>query len=482
MRGCRHSLLVMVFLFATALCARIPAAQEPTETLLKTETFDRDPGWEGLSNRMEAKEGHTITQDFGYSPKTSFAGGKPGEIGGRVTRTPRLAYYAAKLPARTLNDRLSASGAFTFTETGGSCGVFVGWFNARQTETARPTNALGMNFGAEKTGTRLAIRLINSGNESCGMPVTVAPPGAKKRAPALRRGVRYEWTLSYDPDANGSNGQVVFSLSGFDSAKDPINSPVTFDLPPGFKKQGATFDRFGIVNIRKPGHAFAIWLDNLTLDGKTWDFADDPQWEGVGNRETHTETQTAGAHNFGYSETSFAGGSKGEIGGIVWRSTHASYADKVGPLTLDQPLTARGRVAFTAADPDSGVYFGWFNSAAKDAAKRDFRNFIGVLVAGPTRVGHYFRPSLATAKGSKAAPEKGPLLRPDGKPHEWTFVYDPGRGAITVALDQETVTLNLRDKLRTEGAQFDRFGLLSPGIGGSKVKIWLDDLQYTAVR
>ncbi|MBI5397116.1 MAG: hypothetical protein HZA91_17600 [Verrucomicrobia bacterium] len=461
--------------FAAALCVIAARAAE-----LKSGRFDRDPGWEGLNNRLEATQGHTVTQDFGFSPATRFAGGKPGEIGGRVTRTPRLAFYAARLPARTLNDRLSASGAFTFTETGGSCGVFVGWFNARQAETARPTNALGMNFGAEKTGSRLAIRLINSGNESCGAPVTKQDSAKGKKAPALRRGVRYEWTLAYDPAANGGNGQIVFTLSGFDRGKDPIQSPVTLDLPPGFKQKGATFDRFGIVNVRKAGHALAVYLDDLTLDGKTWDFAADPQWEGVGNRETYAETQIAGAHNFGYSETSFAGGSKGEIGGIVWRSTFASYADKVGPLTLDQPLVARGRVAFTAADPDSGVYFGWFNSAAKDAAKRDFRNFIGVQVAGPTRVGHYFRPTLATAKGSKAVPEKGPLLRPDGAPHTWTFAYDPGRGAITVTLDNETATLNLRDKVRGEGAQLDRFGLLSPGIGGSKVKIWLDDLEYSA--
>lgn len=457
------------------------AADNEPRTILKTEHFDRDPGWEAINNRVETvREGQAVTQDFGYSPKTNFAGGKPGEIGGRITRTPKLAYYATKLPPRTLNDKLSASGAFTFTETGGSCGVVIGWFNAQQAETARPTNALGLDFGAEKTGTRLAIRLINSANESCGAPVTVAPPGGKKRAPALHRGVRYEWSLRYDPDANGGNGQVVFSLSGFDRAKDAIESPVTINLPPGFRKNGATFDRFGIINVRKAGHALAVYLDDLTLDGKTWDFSTDPKWEGVGNRETYAESQTAGAHNFGFSETNFAGGAKAEIGGIVWRSTYASYADKIGPLTLDQPFTARGRVAFTAADPDSGVYFGWFNSAAKNAERKDFRNFLGVLVAGPTRAGHYFRPALATAKGSKAENKTGPLLRPDGKPHEWTFTYDPVRGVATATLDKESATLEIRDKVRAEGARFDRFGILSPGIGGSKVKIWLDDLNYTA--
>ena len=65
-----------------------------------------------------------------------------------------------------------------------------------------------------------------------------------------------------------------------------------------------------------------------------------------------------------------------------------------------------------------------------------------------------------------------------------TWAYDPaanqGSGAITMTLDKGIATLNLRDKFRAEGAQLDRFGLLSPGRGGSKVKIWFDDLEYTA--
>lgn len=34
--------------------------------------------------------------------------------------------------------------------------------------------------------------------------------------------------------------------------------------------------------------------------------------------------------------------------------------------------------------------------------------------------------------------------------------------------------------LHTDGVQFDRFGLFSPGVGGSRVKIYFDDLDYTA--
>ena len=104
----------------------------------------------------------TAVQDFGYSPTTSLAGGKPGEIGGKVTRTARLASYAAKLSPHTLNDPLTASGAFTFTETSSSAGVFVGFFNDQQSETARQMNSLGMDFDCEKGGARMAVRMINA--------------------------------------------------------------------------------------------------------------------------------------------------------------------------------------------------------------------------------------------------------------------------------------------------------------------------------
>src|SRR5258708_114413 len=102
-------------------------------------------------------------------------------------------------------------------------------------------------------------------------------------------------------------------------------------------------------------------MDDLAVDDQKWDFSTDPHWEGVGNRDSFTEMETPGAHDFGYSATNFAGGSIGELGGTVWRSTFASYADRVGPLTLAQPLVASGRVVLTGADPDSDVCMGWFH-------------------------------------------------------------------------------------------------------------------------
>ncbi|MCX7886161.1 MAG: hypothetical protein N3B01_02740 [Verrucomicrobiae bacterium] len=451
-----------------------------TLPVLKTERFDRDPGWEGYSNRMEVAQQQSYSQDFGYDAKQRA-------VGGRITRASAFSYYAVKLvPARTLNDRLSASGAFTFSATEPGGGMFFGWFNDEQPETARPVNSLGMNFDSERTGARLAVRLINANNESCGHFVTHYIPG-KFRPTPLRVGVRYQWTLDYDPSGASGKGQFVFTLSGHDKGKDPIDDRIAVELPAGFKQTGAVFTRFGIANMRKPGGSVTFWIHDLTLDGKRLDFGNDPQWEGVRNRGRFVEANPKGVQNFGYSPTSFAGGKPGEIGGVVWRGRYASYGDRVGPFTLDQPLFAGGRVALTAADPDSDAFLGWFHSGSKDQ-KQDERtgyvNFVGIAVGGPTRVGHYFAPQVWTAKGERARVEKGPVLRPDGKPREWTLCYDPtangGRGAVTVTLDKEVVTLNLRDKVRAQGAHLDRFGLFASHNGGSKVKIWFDDLTYTA--
>ena len=163
----------------------------------------------------------------------------------------------------------------------------------------------------------------------------------------------------------------------------------------------------------------------------------------------------------------------------------AYYADRVGPLTLDDRLEARGRVVLKVGAPDSDMFFGWFNSADKERSPTEAGHFLGIHVGGPTRVGHYFHPWLITAKGTRARSDAGPVLEP-GKVYDWSLVYDPdaadGRGAIEVTLGEESVTLDLKKGIKAQGAQFDRFGLFTSTIGGQVVKIYLDDLSYTAAR
>src|SRR6476646_8269812 len=97
-------------LFATmAIAATTAGMAEQPKTALKTESFDKDPGWEGHNNRIVPKNVPTVTQDFGYS-KTNVAGKGVGELGGRIMRASEPAYYADKIDRVTLDDKFSAAG------------------------------------------------------------------------------------------------------------------------------------------------------------------------------------------------------------------------------------------------------------------------------------------------------------------------------------------------------------------------------------
>jgi hypothetical protein len=471
--------------------------------VLKSERFDKDPGWEGHNNRIVPERLPEVKQDFGYS-KTNFAGGAAGELGGRVTRASAPAYYADKIGPVTLDQKISASGSFALKKTTPGGGVFFGFFRAEQPGSGgRPTASLGMNFDSEHTGARLAVRLITATNQSCGTFITPFIPGKFRPTPLRNDGTRYTWKLDYDPQGGGGRGRFTFTLHGaapkpgeFDKPGIPENhkehartrfpdvNTFAVDLPEGYRGQGTSFDHFGLMNMMKPGGFMEIFFDDLHYNDRAQDFAQDPKWDATGNRGSYQSKDVGGAHDFGFSPTRHAGGEAGEVGGTFWRSgKYAYYADRVGPLTLDDRLEASGKVVLVSGAPDSDMYLGWFNGANKEKSPVEAGHFLGVHVGGPTRVGHYFHPALATAKATRAQAAMGPVLVP-GKVYEWSLVYDPmaegGHGAIQVTLGKESVTLPLRKGVKAQGAAFDRFGLFTSNIGGQIVRIYLDDLKYTA--
>jgi hypothetical protein len=258
------------------------------------------------------------------------------------------------------------------------------------------------------------------------------------------------------------------------------------NVPAGFKKQGTTFDRFGLMNAMKAGGTMNVYFGDLTLDGRPIDLSHDPDWVGNGNRTTYEDHDRAGAHHFGFSEkTNFAGGAvAGEIGGVLWRSgKYAYYADHVGPLGMNDVLEAKGKVVLLVGAPDSDMAFGWFSSAAKEKEPSAGGNFVGIHVGGPTRVGHYFSPECVMADGTRRAVKTAPVLTP-GQKYDFTYRYDPsangGNGEVKVTLGDQSVTLQLRAGDKALGATLDRFGLFTNTIGGQSLKIYLDDLTYTA--
>ena len=482
-------------------------AEEIRLPSLKSESFDHDPGWEGYNNHVLPKRVQMVKQDFGYS-LTSFAGKSKGELGGSIQRSTKLAYYAAPLtPAVTLEEKLSASGSFAVTASAPSAGLFFGFFNSQQPGgSGRPIGSLGLDLGFERKGGRLAVRLITAHNKSCGTFITPYLPGKFRPSPVKNDGTRYYWTLDYDPLGGGGNGRFTFTLRSDNHPANPMDDslpesvqqetrsrfPYTtsfnIDLPPELRKEGATFDRFGMLNALKGGNSASVYFADLQFNGKTEDFTKDPSWIGSGNRLTYEDREQTGAHDFGYSPTTqLAEGAKpGEVGGSLWRSSNfAYYADRIGPLTMEQKLEAHGKVRLVTAGPDSDMFIGWFNSSSREKSTAEAASFIGIHVGGPTRVGHYFLPGFATAKGSRGKVKQGPILTP-GQVFDWSVTYDPeanqGQGEIRSTLGSESVVLPLRPGEKAEGAEFDRFGLFTSTAGGQMVKIYLDDLQYTANR
>ena len=495
----------LALLFALSTCAQALGASDSAINT-KAESFDRDPNWEGFNNHLTPKRVPQVTQDFGYS-LSNFAGKEKGEIGGRVWRSSTRASYAAKLQPKTLSHKLSASGTFALTATSGSSGAFFGWFDAEKTGSGR-RNTLGFRFAGEGSGSRLTLQLVTDKNQACGTKVTpwvvdkTKPrgEGRKFRPTSIKNdGTRYAWSLDYDPEANAGAGEIRFTLRGSGTNHEAFEAKThAVALPKGYKEQGTTFDRFGLMNSEKGGNPLTIYFDDLRYEDKVESFSKDPAWVESGNRVRFEDRHQGGAHDFGFcAQTSHAGGSPGEVGGLVWRSgSYGYYADRIGPLTLTNRLEARGKVILEAAPPDSGMYLGWFNSAEKENAPPQAGSFVGAKIGGPTRVGHYFVPAYATSRKAAIEPvsnrehpkrvsverNAGPVLIPQ-RVFEWKLVYDPdgneGAGSLQATLGTESVTLPLKTGDKRTGATFDRFGLFTTHIGGSYVKIYFDDLVYT---
>lgn len=474
-----------------ALCVAAAAGRAAGQEVRRTD-FSISPDWEPLRNRLPPDEPRITRQEFGYRTTQRAGGKKPGEIGGYIQRSATPATYAAAVETRTLKDKLVASGKFAVTAAENGSGALFGWFHDSSRGWRTP-NSLAFridgNGGKYWVLFEYGTRRWRAGGEGTfeGRYQTT------KTKPFLSDGTPHAWTLAYDPDGAQGRGEITFTLDG---------QVYSLALDEGHKADGAEFNRFGMFNQQIYGDGLEAFFDDLTVDGRLFSFDRDPQWIGVGNNTRFHERFVRPRHDFGHTLTSHAGGQRGEIGGIVWRDPQpVYYADKIGPLTLHDELVARGRLALVTASSDSAVSFGWFSSSAAaefathaaasgkvpSAARHRRSNVLGIVIEGPSRAGHYFRPEYVTAAGEGAARQDGPAIFPDGRPHTWLLKYDPrgasGSGQITFRLDDDQQTMDLAPGHKLQGAAFDRFGILGwQPSDGHHVEIYLDDLEYTARR
>lgn len=436
--------------------------------------FAVDPAWEGQNNLPHPDQYSVTVQDFGYS--TTQHNGADGEIGGHISRSLTPATYQKSIPTKTLEDRLQASGTFVVPACGGGSGVLMGWFNADSAGWRTPNSLV---FRIDSDGNRYRV-FFEYGTQAwgTGSGATFEKPYQEHRDDVVPAGPQvHEWALGYDPTGAQGAGAITFVLDG---------KRHELALDAAHRAQGARFNRFGLMNVQSHGDALEFYVGNLTLDGEAQDLTQDPQWDASGNRTTFKDFGLRPVHDFGWRNTSFAGGAPGEIGGRIWRveqnapETSCAYGSPVQPLNLDSPLRMSGKVTLRAAASDSALAIGWYSAA--DLPGGPPANCLGVLVEGPSAVGHYFRPLAAGSQGATFWAERGPVILPDAQTHTWSFAYGPegtNGGTLQVTLDEETYSVPLPEDIRSQGAAFDHFGVFSWLRGGHFVEMYFDDLTFT---
>lgn len=452
------------------------------------EAFAADPGWDGFRNRLTPERPLVVRQDFGYRATNYARGARAGEIGGHVQRSPSSAYYAVPIEPKTLDDRMTASGKLAVRAADSSSGVLVGWFKAPPPSWRTP-NAFG--FRVDGNGGKFWV-FYEYGTSKWRTGGGGAFEGEQYQRtptpPFPADGKTHDWSLDYDPAAGDGRGRITFQI---DDRK--------YQLPmgDGHRDDGATFDHFGIWNVQIPGERIELYVDDLVVDGRTYSFDRDPRWQAAGNSAEFAERMIRPFHDFGYSATRHAGGAPGEFGGIVFRDERPAWCGaKTGRLSLDDELAASGKLALLKAASDSGVYIGWFDAAAKQAHERPEhearqKNYLGILVEGPSRVGHYFRPGYGSRDASgqnagelSARGRPWPVIYPNAQVHTWGIHYRPtaagGAGQIEITFDGQTDTMDLAPGDRARGASFDRFGTFNLQSGGHGVELYLDDLSYSS--
>jgi hypothetical protein len=451
------------------------------------QSFDRDPGWEAVNNRSKTPEPRQIRQDFGYSA-TNHAGGAKGEIGGIITPSGEVAYYAKRLSKKTLETRLISSG--TFAATTGSFHVMLGYFNSGTLNEWRTPNSVVIRLLGRGEHFIAYLEYCNSrwqanGDSPQGFSEPDPKTGKNEFIPfPIDKPLR--WTLEYDPTANQGKGAVLATIDG---RKAICNVEQTH------RTDGASFDRFGLMNVVKSADGGGeVWLDDVTIDGETDKFNRDPGWEARNNRATYMTNEVRFRFDFGYSPTNYAGGAKGELGGNIFRgdgrhaNTIAWYADRIGPLAHDKPIKAGGKIAFRRGVSDSTTLIGFFNSKTStkvsDAQGSGIPDdFLGVAIEGPSAEGFFAYPCyrLLGDSGYNYGDYSANRILPDGKPHSWSFEYLPGEGGglLRVRLDDQQLVLRLDTAHRATKPGYDRFGIITTRIDGNAQQVYFDDLRYT---
>lgn len=219
---------------------------------IRFQNFDADPNWTTAGSGVNGN-------DFGFRT-SAFAGGAPGEAGGRFTRSTFVRTYADTNLASPFNldTPFSASGRFNFTNDNTpdfGPGLFVGHF-----DTSGPAS-IGMHFNNNNTGTlhwQAGIRFDDGG-------VLLGPPVL------LLSNVARTWSYEWDPFGGGfGGGLLTVTLSG------PGGATQALDLTPALRDRDVSIDAFGF-NGEPAVSGQADRLADIFIDDVTYTVAAIPE-------------------------------------------------------------------------------------------------------------------------------------------------------------------------------------------------------------
>lgn len=151
------------------------------------------------------------------------------------------------------------------------------------------------------------------------------------------------------------------------------------------------------------------------------DFSRDPGWDHYQNRVFGTDMPRI-TQDFGWRRTRYTG-SEGEIGGRVENSRRqAFYAMPLGkPLTFRDEISASGKLVLKEIGVRGVGYVGFFNS--KRHTWRVWSS-MAFRVWEEDDLGQVMFDWMSSDWKARGA-ETAILLKPDGKPHTWSFRYEP---------------------------------------------------------
>src|SRR6185436_19100332 len=221
------------------------------------------------------------------------------------------AYYGYKLPVPlTLDSPLSAEGRM-YVACGSGHALF-GFFNTNSLGEWRTPNALVARINGRGETFHCHFEYCTSRWRANAGVIGEIVPGERISAASVPCGKPSQWKMVYDPKGADGKGLITFTLN---------NTTATCQVEGDHRRDGATFTHFGLLPVMKTWDGGGeIWIDDVKVNGTSFDFSKDPAWEAFNNRKTYITKDTRPRFDFGWSATRYAGGKEsGELGGLIFR-------------------------------------------------------------------------------------------------------------------------------------------------------------------